>query len=465
LNYADTNTENDIMIGKITGMIFCFTAIIAQANAQAFGIELGGGMQGMQYSLKDGQVKLQPAGSFGLNYTFRLGSHFGFLTGVAGGLYRSQVTLQDGEVFTHGAVDDVGSAFESRVKFTGYKEMQHFFAVGVPLLLQYHGEGARQWYINGGAKLFVPFNASADISAQQASLTGYYPDFNVEVANLPQHGFGTINNWKSSTTLKLKPAAALSAAAGMNFRLSSGVFLSAGLFVDYGLTNLKANDDTLPLVGYSSNGMHGMQANSVLSTEKAGRATLLSYGVQIRLSFGHRPAKPAARTDTVAWTRIGPRSEMVSPSRTVTPSQPVTRPETADRPKAADRSKPIGQPQPAQALSAGDSAMIREPIIFGLLGETSIPEVQKPHLDQVAELLKRNPNMHISIVGHYCDGEMATEKRSVGEARAKAVARYLQSKDISRNRISYSAAGESDPSQRSDPGTNYQMRRVVIALN
>jgi outer membrane protein OmpA-like peptidoglycan-associated protein len=60
---------------------------------------------------------------------------------------------------------------------------------------------------------------------------------------------------------------------------------------------------------------------------------------------------------------------------------------------------------------------------------------------------------------------MATEKRSVGEARAKAVARYLQSKDISRNRISYSAAGESDPSQRSDPGTNYQMRRVVIALN
>lgn len=442
------------MSGKIIGMIFCFLAIMAEADAQAFGIELDGGLQGMQYTLKNGQVKLLPAGALGLNYTIRLSRHLGLLTGVTGGLYRNEVTLRDGEVFTHGAVDDVGSAFESRIKFAGYKEMQHFFAASVPLLLQYHTNGAHQWYVNGGAKVFVPFNASAQISAQQVSLSGYYPDFNVEVSNLPQHGFGSISNWKATTTLKLRPAAALSAATGMNFRLSGGVFLSAGVFVDYGLTNLKADNDTLPLVAYRSGGMHGMQANSVLNTEKAGQATMLSYGVQIKLSFGHHRAKPVVGPDTTA-----PATTLVQP-KTVTPPDIADQPKTVAPPKTNEGARSAT----AQALSAADSAIIHEPIVFGLLGETAIPEVQLPHLDQVIDLLKRNPNLHISIVGHYCDGEMATEKKEIGEARAKAVARYFQSKDISRKRITYGAAGAGDPVQRSDPGMNYQRRRVVILL-
>lgn len=439
------------MTGKIIGIAVCFAAIIARVNAQEFGIELNGGLQGMQYSLKGGQAKLLPAGSLGLNYTFRLSDHLGLLTGVTGGVYRTQATLQDGKVFTYGAVDDIGSAFQYRLKFTGYKETQRFIAASIPLLLQYHTGGAgMQFYFNGGAKLFIPFNTNAQISAKHADITGYYPDFNVELSDLPQHGFGTLDNWETTSTLKIKPAGALSAGAGMIFRLSSGLSLYTGLFVDYGLTNLKDDKDTLPLITYAPKGAKETQANSVLNTQYAGRATLLSYGLQIRLSFGHSRTKSVTRLDTTSRTQTVvpsqtvvqsqpvvqpttvPRSDTAVQSRTVTEPDTVASAETTVRPPIAAQSQPAALPKTKEgsspALSPEEAAIINEPVVFGIVGEASIPELQQPHLDELINLLKQHPNIHLTIIGHYCNGEMTTESKKVGEARAKAVMRYLQKK-------------------------------------
>lgn len=443
------------MIRKIIGMTVCFAVIIIQANAQEFGIELNGGLQGMQYSLKNGQTKRLPAGSLGLNYTFKLNSRLGLLTGITGGLYRTQITLQDGQTFTYNAVDDAGSAFEYRLKFTGYKETQRFFAASIPLLLQYHSAGTGiQWYIDGGAKLFVPFNASSQISAQQVDLTGYYPDFNVELSDLPQHGFGTLHNWKSPGTLRLKPTAALSASTGMIFKLSPGMSLYAGLFVDYGLTNMKDKSDTPRLVTYNANGTNGAQANSVLNTEKAGRATLLSYGLQIRLSFGHTRTTPATHPNAAALPTI------TAPSDTSTRSKTTTQPRTG----APVGTKESVSPMPTQGLNPDDAAIINEPIIFGIVGETSIPAAEQSHMEELTNLLKRDPNIRLSIIGHYCDGEMVTESSKIGEARAKAVMKYLQKKGIPRNRMTAAPASTSDTALRSDPAANYQHRRVVIEV-
>src|ERR1700733_11842177 len=208
------------MVRKIVGIAVCLTAIITQSGAQELGIELNGGLQGMRYQLQNGQNKQLPGGSLGLSHIFRLSSRWGLRTGVVGGIYRTQATLQDGVVFTSDQVDDAGSAFQYNVKTEGYKEAQRFFVTSIPLLLQYHTAGSTQWYLEAGGKVLVPFNTSIQVSAQQLSLSGYYPDFNLDVSNLPQHGFGALNNWKGSTTSDLKPAAALSAATGLSFTLS-----------------------------------------------------------------------------------------------------------------------------------------------------------------------------------------------------------------------------------------------------
>ena len=437
------------MIGKKIGIAIWFATVLTQAGAQGFGIELNGGLQGMYYPLKSGQTKLLPAGSFGLNYIFRLSNHFGLLTGVSGGLYRTQATLQDGHLFTFGEVDDAGSAFQYRLKFTVYKETQHFFAASIPLLLQYQTGGAgKQWYINGGGKFFIPFNISAQTSAQQVNLTGYYPDFNVEVSDLPQHGFGTLTNWNSSTTLKLKPAAVVSAGTGMIFRLSAGKTLSVGLFVDLGLTDLKDKNDSMPFVSYSSKGINGAEANSVLNSANAGQVKLHSYGLRVGFNFGAHQSKPGGQKKAAARPKTKDSVQhAAAPTQTAIPAPVVT---------------PV--PGATPTLTDAEAEILYSPVVFGILGETSIPEVQKSHLNEVVNILKKYPGIRLSVVGHYCSSETETEDRKVGEARAKAVGRYLQDKGISRNRIEVAAAIQSDPVRSGDPGANYHSRRVVIAL-
>jgi OOP family OmpA-OmpF porin len=420
-----TNLEGDKMIRKIISVAVCFTVIIIQAGAQELGIELNGGLQGMKYQLQNGQNKQLPGGSLGLNYTFRLSSRLGMLTGITGGVYRSEATMQDGVVFTSGQVDDAGSAFQYSAKATGYKETQQFFAASIPLLLQYRTAGTgTQWYFDGGVKVLIPFSTSIQISAHQMSVSGYYPDFNLDVSNLPQHGFGTIDGWKVSTTTKLKPAAALSAATGLSFSLSTGTRLYTGLYFDYGLTDLKDKNGTMPLITYSSTSLNGVQANSVLNTQNVGKVILFSFGLQVRLSFGSTRAKPTAQPKT-----------KIDSQQTANPTN-----------------------------SNYDSEAIQRPVVFGIVGETSIPEIQKLQLDEVAHIMKQHPDIRISIVGHTCNSETEMEKIKVGEVRAKAVARYLRGKGIDGQRMDINFAKERDTFLLYDPPANYRNRRVVIKM-
>lgn len=418
------------MISRIIWLSVCLTAILTQAGAQGVGIELNGGLQGTQYQLQSGHDKLLPGGSLGLDYTFRLGSRFGLLTGITGGIYRTQASFPDGISFLYNQVDDAGSAFEYNLKAKGYKETQQFFAAAIPLLLQYHtADPGMQWWFNAGGKVLFPFNSSIHITAQQMILSGYYPNYNLEISNLPQHGFGELNNWKTSASTELKPAAALSAGTGVSFPISPGSRLYLGLYIDYGVTDLKEKNGTMPLVTYSPTGINGAQANGVLNMPNAGQVKPLSFGLQVRLSFGSSTPRPAAER---------------KPRRGQGPQQ---------------------QLQMDSTIRGEDSDLIERPVVFGLLGETIVPEVQRTHLDLVADLMMKHPQIRISLVGHTCSsGGVETEDPRLGDTRARAVARYLEDKGIDPRRMEVSFAHESDPAQFADAAANYANRRVDITM-
>jgi OOP family OmpA-OmpF porin len=424
---------------NLLAVLFAATAL--QAGAQGLGIELDGGLQGTQYQLNKGQSMLLPGGSLGLLYTFRLGTNWGLISGLTAGVYRTQATLPDGIVFSNYQVDDAGSAFQYTMKTQGYKETQQFFAGSIPLLLQYHtsGEGT-QWYFNGGGKVLLPTSATVNLSARQVTLSGYYPDFNIEVSNLPQHGLGTINNWKASTTSVLKPGAALSAATGVSFKLSGGARLYTGIYFEYGLTDLRSKSDSMPMVTYSPSGLTGTQVNSVLNTQNVSQVKPFSIGLQLKLSFGK------TRTKTV------PRPE----------TKPETKPDT--KVEAKPLAKPEQQTLADTALSDDDYLSIQKPVVFGVINEIAIPDIEKAHLDRVAELLKQFPDIRISLVGHTCNSPAQTEDPGLASTRANAVARYLRGKGVSRSRMDVSATNASDEVSPDNPNANFQKRRVAITV-
>jgi OOP family OmpA-OmpF porin len=416
------------MTRKITAITLFLTVLLLRAGAQGFSVELSGGMQGTRYTLQNGTTSLQPGGSLGLGYTFRLANNVDLLTGVTGGIYRTKATQQDGLSFSSYQVDDAGSAFQYNVKATGYQEMQRFFAASVPLLLQYHTTGSDiQWYINGGGKVFLPFANSVALSAKQLVLSGYYPDYNIEVANLPQHGFGTVNNWKGNATPKLKPSAAASMATGFSFLVAPGMRLYAGLFVDYGLTDMKDKKDDQPLAPYSPAGVTKVKAGSLLNTPAAGTVNLLAFGIQLRLGFGS------------ATPRVRPEREKKS------------------------KKEPEAQPK-RDSIGDDERDLIASNVVFGRLSDSTLPETQKERLDEIADVLKQYPKVHVTLTGHVCNSDADTEDSTIGVGRANAVARYLVSKGVEAARLEVNPTAERDEPLPFDPFANFQARRVVIRV-
>lgn len=437
----------------------CLLALAVTANAQEFGVELNGGLQGLQYNITGGKAKLQPGGSLGFNYNFALGKKWGLITGISGGYYQTKTTLDNGSVIKSYAVDEEASAFEFRVKPTGYEEKLRFFAAGIPVMLQYHTTGNTQWYLNGGGKVLFPFSAKTKASASELAMSGYYPDFNVELDNVPQHGFGKLTNWENEAKQDLKVTATLSAATGFSFPIGSALRLYTGVYIDYGLTDMrKSSDANAALVNYSPTGINNAQVNGILN--KADDAKLLAYGVQVRLGFGKKKKETAP---------VAEPAPVVAPAPVETPA-PVKPAAPAKLEAAVDSAVAVAEvvvdsAVAVAALSVAEEAVVAEPIVFATIGRTSVPAGMKSHLDSVANILKEYPELDVYVVGHTCDIGTEKENDKIGQARAKAVAAYLQAKGVAADRIHTSSAGPSQPLVPNDSNRNRSVnRRVTIKV-
>lgn len=422
-----------------------------QATAQQFSIEATGGLQGLQYKLTQGKTTLQAGGGLGLNYTFLLGKKWGLLTGIGAGYYSTKATLNDGTYSTY-QVDDAGSAFEYKVATKGYTEQQHFIAAAIPVMAQYHTTGNKaQWYIQAGTRIIVPMNATIKASAAQLTTSGYYPDYNIEVGNLPQHGFGTTSNWTSETKTALKPTATASIATGISFPIGCALRLYTGVYADYGLTDMRKQAGDQSLVTYTGNTTM-VQTNSVLHTNQAGTARVMAFGLQVRISFGKHTAKKAAEQPQPQPPVVDKVPAPVKDTVVVTPQDEVI----VDTPAA-----PVAQP----AITSQQQAIVAQPVVFKTLAETAVPDHLKSHLDSVAAILQEHPELRVAIVGHTCNIGTAEKNKEIGEARAKNVAAYLEQKGIATNRMDISSAGATQPllPNTSEPNRQ-QNRRVTITI-
>ncbi|MCS3798546.1 OmpA family protein [Niastella sp. OAS944] len=443
------------MTSKIAIIGFCLLMCSFNGQSQEFGIEVNGGMLGLRFDNPGGsQSKPQAGGGVGVQYIFPLSAHFGLLTGIGGGYYNTKTTLHNDAAFSSWQVDNTGSAFQYNISTAGYSEKQCFLAAAIPVMLHYHTVGNNtQWYLNAGTKFILPFNEKIKATAQQLNLSGYYPDYNVEVFNVPQHGFAAINNWQSSRSIELKPTATLSGSTGISFKLGERMHLYTGVYIDMGLTDMKKADSYNSLIGYNSAGSVNPPAGGVFSVGNTGDAKLFACGLQVKLGLEHKKRKPVQQ----------PSAEPVKEVAQQVTAQPATPQEQS---KQVVQEEIVQAPPPVnQAMREADSSVFKQPVTFGVLGQTTIPETAYPHLDSMVVILNKYSATHLEIVGHTCNIGSENENIKVGEERAKAVAAYLQSKGIAAERMHLRSAGLSDPIVPNSSANNRQVnRRVTIIL-
>lgn len=259
-------------------------------TSQEISVYVSGGLQGLNNSYSRGTSTLNVGGNLGFQYSFGIAENFSIITGVEVGLYGNGFGL-DNYNFTSNEIDDQGSAFEYRVQIQNYAEESNFQSVNIPLLLQFRPNIRFPMYINVGGKIIVPSQQNVESSAQQVQTSGFFPNFNVLIDNLPQRGFGNLNTLSTEKNNNLTTAFAASLEIGTIISLRQNkIYL--GAYVDYGLTDARGTIITSqeqPLVSYSPQGVNEASLNNTLTSfVDTNEAKILAYGIQLKYSFGMR---------------------------------------------------------------------------------------------------------------------------------------------------------------------------------
>lgn len=267
---------------KIVLCVF-ITFITSFVNAQQISLELNGGMSGVKYNIEKGNGTLGIGGGVGLNYTLRMNNSFGILAGVHVGLNNSEVLLDDGS-YTSNEVDNTNTAFQLKVNTSKYKEEQKLYALSIPVLLQYSSDVTvnSKFYLLGGAKFIFPINQETNSQANSLQIHGYYPNAKLNVTDLPQHGFGSLSNWKDEQTQsKLSTIIALSVQSGMGFYVGRRLFY-IGAYFDYGINDASASSKEDSFIVYSVKDIKETKSRGVSNFILTKEAKFMAVGLSLK---------------------------------------------------------------------------------------------------------------------------------------------------------------------------------------
>lgn len=262
----------------IIGLSLLYGGILpAQEAEQYFHLNLGGGQNNLAYNLQNGTEKGKFGYSINAAYSYFFSSQWGLQAGLG---IQSFNTLSTLHLLTATAdIDTDGDAYEFRTNYNNWKEKQQAFYLEVPLVAQYrYNFGDKFGFIASlGAKVLIPIHTSYETAGGEITTTGYYSQWNVELSDMPQHGFSTItNNYKGN--LSLKPAYMLIIDMGGLYKLSEKVDLYLGEYFNYGLNNVMTPDTKFI---YQQDGTY----NSVLTSNQTNNLKLFSAGIKIGLYF------------------------------------------------------------------------------------------------------------------------------------------------------------------------------------
>ncbi len=124
----------------------------------------------------------------------------------------------------------------------------------------------------------------------------------------------------------------------------------------------------------------------------------------------------------------------------------------------------------------GESAMqimIEQPKQFTLenvlfdTGKSTLKSASYTELDELVELLKLKPSLHIEIAGHTDNVGSEESNQTLSEQRAQTVLAYLSKQGIDQSRLSAKGYGSSKPvaDNSSEKGRKQNRRTEIIILN
>jgi OmpA-OmpF porin, OOP family len=246
-------------------------------NSDVLSFSVGSGQHNLNYVLKDGVQTPETAFTANVSFTHYFTSKLGLLSGVSIQTFASVSTIN----FTEStpAVDSDMDLYIHNAKFNNWQEKQQVIFVEIPLAGQYKQRISDKinLHLTLGAKLSLPLSSTFQTTAGELITSGYYPQYNIELTDLPKHGFSTITQGFLGKN-KLNPLFSAISKLGICYKLTEKIDIHAGGYFNYGLNNiLKADTKIL----YQMDGTY----NSLFQTNQTTSINPISLGVELGLNI------------------------------------------------------------------------------------------------------------------------------------------------------------------------------------
>ena len=252
-------------------------ALPAQEKGSYINLTVGGGYHNLSYSLLNGTVQKQTGYTLDAGYSYFFTPYWGIHTGLGIQTFNSQSTLN--YLSNTPDVDTDGQTYDFKANYTNFQEKQQAILIDIPLAVQYRFPVSTKFTLQAsvGAKVALPIQSTFKTTGGQLVTTGYYSLWNVELSDMPQHGFGSMTSTFSGNTT-LKPAYMGIADLGGLVKLSQRLDLYVGGYINYGLNNVLTPDSKLI---YQPNGKY----NGIFASSQTDHVTPISFGVKIGVYF------------------------------------------------------------------------------------------------------------------------------------------------------------------------------------
>ena len=259
--------------------VFCLAINISNAQeSKKFEFDINGfyGLSGFSGSITNGSINP------GLGYQLLIDGKCFFTPNVGVGIgagyatYTSKADLGN-YISNTPAVDDENENFEYRVSASGIKEELHLSVIEIPVFLAYRKSLSKKLrlLVHAGFKVSLPLTATYNCTEGTIETKGYYASNNVEYANMPNHGFETIDKISYSGKLSTNMVYSLFGNFGITIPMGK-MGLNLGVYGSYGFNSILKPASKL-LIDYPGN----YNSLSLLSE----KVSLISGGVRIGVSF------------------------------------------------------------------------------------------------------------------------------------------------------------------------------------
>jgi hypothetical protein len=278
-------TKMKYIIKSVLGII---VFLFSQGIAAQFYVGMQMGIGNIQSDISGVAESNKLGGAIKGGYIYSLTNHIGIGTGVEFSQYKQDVYLvQSPSTLSNFEIDLSTSAFVYNVTSSNYKEKQTLYAVQIPLFLQYKttiNKGI-DFNFRVGAKYFLPMSYKIEASADFVNGTGYYPDLNISLDNLPAYGFGSQSNYEASGEYKTQGVVSSSFELGFTFEMGKNNALYTAMFLENSYGTILDQNENESYIGYNSSSVSNRKANGLYSIDKNAKIQPVAFGLTLGWNF------------------------------------------------------------------------------------------------------------------------------------------------------------------------------------